>query len=189
MSESKPPSNQPKPPEGAREGKILSRRQFFSIVGWSSFFTSMAGSAFGAYKFFSPSVLYEPPTVFKIGRVEEFGMGVDVRLVKEHQIWVARNERGLYVMIAICRHLGCTPNWLQDVQKFRCPCHGSIYDVYGNVLGDPRRGLYGAPASRSIRRISRSSSTRCLVRTRIPSLLRREGYLWMRKTAKWNPIS
>ena len=131
MSEAKPPL------EGAREGKILSRRQFFSIVGWSSFLTSLGGSAFGAYKFFSPSVLYEPPTVFKIGRPEEFGMGVDVRFMKERQVWVARNERGVYVMIGICRHLGCTPNWLQDVQRFRCPCHGSIYDIYGNVLGGP----------------------------------------------------
>lgn len=131
MSESKPVL------EGAREGKLLSRRQFFSIVGWGSFFTSLGGTAFAAYKFFSPSVLYEPPTVFKIGRPDEFGMGVDVRFMKESQIWVARNERGIYVMIGICRHLGCTPNWLQDVQRFRCPCHGSIYDIYGNVLGGP----------------------------------------------------
>ena len=109
---------------------------------------SVGGSAVGTYKFMFPTVLYEPPTVFKIGKVGDFGMGVDERLKKERQIWVVKNERGLYVLVAICRHLGCTPNWFPDQQRFRCPCHGSIYDIYGNVRGGPApRTLWRAAVS------------------------------------------
>ncbi|MHB8482994.1 MAG: QcrA and Rieske domain-containing protein [Nitrospiria bacterium] len=126
----------------------MSRRKFFNLIGWGGLLASVGGSAVGTYKFMFPTVLYEPPTVFKIGKISDFGMGVDERLKKERQIWVVRNERGLYVLIAICRHLGCTPNWFSDQHVFRCPCHGSIYDIYGNVLGGPApRTLWRAAVS------------------------------------------
>jgi cytochrome b6-f complex iron-sulfur subunit len=115
----------------------MSRRRFFALVGWGGFLASMGGAAFGTFRFMFPEVLYEPPTIFKIGKPTDFGMGVTDTLKKERQIWVVRNERGLYVLVAICRHLGCTPNWFLDQERFRCPCHGSIYDVYGNVRGGP----------------------------------------------------
>ena len=128
-------------PKKSNAQNILTRRRFFNLVGltvgWGGFLASAAGTAVAAYRYMLPEVLYEPPTVFKIGRPEEFGMGVDQRLKSERQIWVVCNDRGLYVLVAICRHLGCTPNWFTDQKKFRCPCHGSIYDIYGNVLGGP----------------------------------------------------
>lgn len=130
-------------PSGDQEKKKkeVSRRRFFTLmglgIGWGGFIAALGGASTGALRYMFPSVLYEPPTVFKIGRAEDYGIGVDKKLKKDHQIWVVRNERGLYVLIAICRHLGCTPNWFQDQQRFRCPCHGSIYDIFGNVLGGP----------------------------------------------------
>jgi cytochrome b6-f complex iron-sulfur subunit len=121
--------------------KAVSRRKFFTLlglgVGWGGFLTALGGTAMASFRYMFPNVLYEPPTIFKIGRPEEFGMGVDARLQKERQIWVVRNPRGIYVLISICRHLGCTPNWFGDQQRFRCPCHGSIYDITGNVTGGP----------------------------------------------------
>jgi cytochrome b6-f complex iron-sulfur subunit len=132
----------------AKNSEEMSRRKFFNLIGWGGLLASMGGSAVGTYKFMFPTVLYEPPTVFKIGKVTDFGMGVDERLKKERQIWVVRNERGLYVLVSICRHLGCTPNWFPDQQRFRCPCHGSIYDIFGNVRGGPApRTLWRASVS------------------------------------------
>ncbi|MBI1819860.1 MAG: Rieske 2Fe-2S domain-containing protein [Nitrospirae bacterium] len=126
----------------------MNRRKFFNLIGWGGLLASAGGSAIGTYKFMFPTVLYEPPTIFKIGKVTDFSMGVDERLKKERQIWVVRNERGLYVLVAICRHLGCTPNWFPDQQRFRCPCHGSIYDIFGNVRGGPApRTLWRAGVS------------------------------------------
>ena len=128
------------------------RRKFLTMlglgIGWTGVMGALGGTGVGALRFMFPNVTYEPPTVFKIGKPEEYGMGVDNRLKKERQIWVVRNERGMYVMVAICRHLGCTPNWFGDQQRFRCPCHGSIYDTMGNVVGGPApRTLWRAGVS------------------------------------------
>ena len=115
----------------------ITRRDFFSIVGWGGLAATLGGSAFSFYKFYFPNVLYESQKVFKIGKPSDYAMGLSEKWKKERQIWVVRNERGIYVMISICRHLGCTPNWFDDKKKFLCPCHGSIYDIAGNVLGGP----------------------------------------------------
>jgi cytochrome b6-f complex iron-sulfur subunit len=45
-----------------------------------------------------------------------------------------------------CPHLGCTVPWkpedptmdsLAPKGRFNCPCHGSIYDRYGNIIQGP----------------------------------------------------
>ena len=42
----------------------------------------------------------------------------------------------------ICTHLGCIPNWLANDQKFKCPCHGSGFQVTGmNFEGPAPRPL------------------------------------------------
>ncbi|MBI1951579.1 MAG: ubiquinol-cytochrome c reductase iron-sulfur subunit, partial [Acidobacteria bacterium] len=44
----------------------------------------------------------------------------------------------------VCTHLGCTPNWLEAENKFKCPCHGS---------GFYRSGInYEGPAPRPLER-------------------------------------
>lgn len=115
----------------------ITRRDFFSLVGWGGVTATLGGSAYSFYRFYSPNVLYETQKVFKIGKPSEYQPGLSEKWKKERQIWVVRNESGIYVMISICRHLGCTPNWFQDKQAFLCPCHGSIFSIEGNVLGGP----------------------------------------------------
>jgi len=48
----------------------------------------------------------------------------------------------MYALVARCTHLGCTPNWLQAQNKFKCPCHGSGYYMSGvNFEGPTPRPL------------------------------------------------
>lgn len=117
--------------------KSITRRDFFSVMGWLSMVVTFGGSIFGAFRYFLPNVLYEKPSVFKIGQPSDYPIGISEKWKREQQIWVVRNEKGIYAMISICRHLGCTPNWFEDRKLFVCPCHGSIYDINGNVLGGP----------------------------------------------------
>src|SRR5690348_8279047 len=82
-------------------------------------------------RFFFPRALYEPKTKFKIGYPGDFGFGVDTKFQNQYRIWVVRNTEGIFVISAICTHLGCTPDWKPSENKFKCPCHGSGYDPEG----------------------------------------------------------
>jgi len=82
-------------------------------------------------RFFFPRALYEPKTKFKIGYPGDFGFGVDTKFQNQFRIWVVRNTEGIFVISAICTHLGCTPDWKPSENKFKCPCHGSGYDPEG----------------------------------------------------------
>jgi len=57
-------------------------------------------------------------------------------------VWLVREEEGIYALSTTCTHLGCTPNWLESEQKFKCPCHGSgFYKTGINFEGPAPRPL------------------------------------------------
>jgi len=116
---------------GAEEpdaGKVVTRRRRFVMAGVLGFL----GVNFLMFlRFFFPRALYEPKTSFRIGYPSDFGFGVDTKFQNAHRIWVVRNTEGIFVISAICTHLGCTPDWKASENKFKCPCHGSGYDSEG----------------------------------------------------------
>ncbi len=105
----------------------MARRKF---VGWSVF-GFLAACMAGTVKFFYPRALFEPRTRFTIGYPSDFGFGVSTKFQQSNRIWVVRNSSGLYVLFAYCTHLGCTPDWNEAENKFKCPCHGSGFDTEG----------------------------------------------------------
>lgn len=53
-------------------------------------------------------------------------------------IWALRRETNeVTVYSPICTHLGCGFRWDGDEKKFKCPCHGSMFDPEGKVVGGP----------------------------------------------------
>jgi cytochrome b6-f complex iron-sulfur subunit len=93
-------------------------------------------------RFFFPRTLFEPKTVFRAGYPADFAFGVDTKFQKDHRIWIVRNAEGLFAIFARCTHLGCTPDWKESENKFKCPCHGSGYDSEGiNFEGPAPRPL------------------------------------------------
>jgi cytochrome b6-f complex iron-sulfur subunit len=53
-----------------------------------------------------------------------------------------KNEPIIYALSTICTHLGCNPNWLEGDRKFKCPCHGSGFQISGiNFEGPAPRPL------------------------------------------------
>jgi menaquinol-cytochrome c reductase iron-sulfur subunit len=61
---------------------------------------------------------------------------------RETVFLVWNGARDVRVFSATCTHLGCQVLWDGDKKRFRCPCHGGVYDVNGQVLdGPPPRPL------------------------------------------------
>jgi cytochrome b6-f complex iron-sulfur subunit len=88
-------------------------------------------------RFFFPRTLFEPSSRFRIGYPADFGIGVDERFKQSHRVWVVRLPDKMFVIFAKCTHLGCTPNWIESENKFKCPCHGSGYDMEGRNFEGP----------------------------------------------------
>jgi cytochrome b6-f complex iron-sulfur subunit len=88
-------------------------------------------------------VLFEPPQSFKAGFPGEYNVGeVDTRWKDAFGVWLVRQPEGFYALIAVCTHLGCSPNWLPAENKFKCPCHGSgFYRTGINFEGPAPRPL------------------------------------------------
>lgn len=115
-------------PDDTDETKAIARRRRFVMAGVLGFL----GVNFLMFlRFFFPRALYEPKTRFLIGYPSDFGLGVDTKFQNQFRIWVVRNTEGIFVISAICTHLGCTPDWKESESKFKCPCHGSGYDSEG----------------------------------------------------------
>ena len=132
----------PKYPEGPDS---LTRRSFITwlAVGWTAFGAAMGGALTAVGRLFFPNVTFEPPQTFKVGFPPDYAVNqVDERWKKKYGVWLVRNERGIYALSTICTHLGCTPNWLEAEQKFKCPCHGSgFYKTGINFEGPAPRPL------------------------------------------------
>ena len=122
----------------------MTRRSFLSLLGWAwvAFTAAAMGALSTMLRFAFPNVTFEPPLKFMAGFPDTYSQGVDERFKSSHRCWIVRNEKGFYALSTICTHLGCTPNWLQAEQKFKCPCHGSGYYITGvNFEGPAPRPL------------------------------------------------
>ena len=138
----------PKPaPKPAAKGK---QRRFFLFAlvgswfagGWTAFTASMGLMTLGTLRFLYPNVLSEPPSKIKVGFPDNYEEGKVVERYKDQNTWVVRKEGEIYALSTTCTHLGCTPNWLEREQKFKCPCHGSGYYISGiNFEGPAPRPL------------------------------------------------
>ena len=133
----------PKPP---------TRRNF--MMSWAGAAWGMFGLANGVgtvamLRFMLPNVLFEPPQVFKAGKLEDFEYDKpDERFKVDKKCWIVKmnkdwnGKKQLAALDTTCTHLGCTPNVLFSELKIKCPCHGSGFRFTGiNFEGPAPRPL------------------------------------------------
>jgi len=145
------PRPAPPPKAPAKTGK---ERRFFLLalfgamfgtwiaVAWTALTLSMLGMVLGTVRFLFPNVLSEPPSKVKAGFPDQYEEGKVVDRFKDQNFWVVRNQGIIYALSTTCTHLGCTPNWLEREEKFKCPCHGSGFKISGvNFEGPAPRPL------------------------------------------------
>ena len=113
-----------------------SRRDFFGRIGIAACAAAVAGSGVVTLDYLRPRVLFEPPTRFRAGTPLDYPEGV-VRFNKQQRAYVIGASGGVYALSAVCTHLGCITRFLSDEKCIACPCHGSRFDLEGNVIHGP----------------------------------------------------
>lgn len=132
------------PDEGRRNVVLASLAVFGSwfAIAWLALGASTLGFLLGTVRFLFPNVLSEPPSKFKVGDKAQFEDGKVNERFKDQGAWIVRFQGQIYALSTTCTHLGCTPNWLEAEQKFKCPCHGSGFKISGvNFEGPAPRPL------------------------------------------------
>jgi cytochrome b6-f complex iron-sulfur subunit len=148
----KPDYAKPKPKVAiaATPEALEDRRDFFGSALAGGFWLLGGVSALWTLltvKFMFPNVLREPPSKFKVGLPDAFPPGqVQEKFKAQFGIWIVNTEYNgqpqIFALKSVCTHLGCTPNWLEAEQKFKCPCHGSGFYKDGiNFEGPAPRPL------------------------------------------------
>jgi cytochrome b6-f complex iron-sulfur subunit len=75
--------------------------------------------------------------IIEAGTVDNFPLNSVTAFVRG-KFYLARLEDGGFLALSRkCTHLGCTVPWVADRQRFECPCHASMYDIRGEVIGPP----------------------------------------------------
>jgi cytochrome b6-f complex iron-sulfur subunit len=142
----KPAAKAEKPDEDRRGFMMLLFGSFLGI-GFTSLSATTALWTLGSARFMFPNILTEPPSRFKVGFKDSLSPGqVETKYVAQYGVWICSSEykgqKEIYALKTVCTHLGCTPNWLEGEQKFKCPCHGSGFYKDGiNFEGPAPRPL------------------------------------------------
>lgn len=126
----------------------MSRRKFlmnWSSAAWLTFTGANAIMGLQFLRFLYPNVLFEPPMVFKAGKIEDYDWDKpDEKFKQTFGTWIVKiskdeigNRKALVALSTVCTHLGCTPNILLNEQKIKCPCHGSGFRFSGKNFEGP----------------------------------------------------
>ena len=114
--------------------KEIFRRKFLTGLALGGMLASIGLCVAGVLRFLLLNVFYERSSIFKIGKAKDYPLGVTIFL-PDHNVYVSRDAEGIYVVSAICTHLGCVVS--RKSEGFQCPCHGSVYDTEGRIVKGP----------------------------------------------------
>ncbi len=123
----------------------LTRRQFLAVA-WTLAGLLAAGESVGAVLAFA----YPRQEAGAFGGQVAIGSVADIvkslpdakarpdeTFKNTGRFYLSRTEDGLLALYRKCVHLGCIVPWNDAEDQFHCPCHGSLYNRKGEVLGGP----------------------------------------------------
>ena len=119
----------------------LSRRSFLNKIWIALGLVAGAELAAGTVAWFRPrkNKSSDDPgeTVVDAGPVEQFEHGSVNAFVKGRFYLVRMEDGGFLALSRTCTHLSCTVPWVEDENRFVCPCHSSVFDIKGDVIDPP----------------------------------------------------
>ena len=121
--------------------KDNSRRRFLTKIWALLGFVALAEFIAVAFAFLRPgkSKIHGKGSdgIITGGAIDKFAPNSVTAFVRG-RFYLARLEDGGFLAISRkCTHLGCTVPWIAQENKFKCPCHGSAFDITGNVISLP----------------------------------------------------
>jgi cytochrome b6-f complex iron-sulfur subunit len=119
-------------------GRGMSRREVLGVL-WGVSLAGLFGQAGVALvQYLQPQVAAGSfGTKITAGRAKEFKLGT-ISYVQKGHFYISRLEDGGFLALwQRCTHLGCTVPWVKDEQQFHCPCHSSLFNTRGEVIGGP----------------------------------------------------
>jgi len=116
---------------GAKE---MRRRDFLAWLSGIGVAGSALAGVFSTFFFMKPRVTFGQPNRFLIGRPEDYPSGARVA-IDAKRVCIVRDGNRVAAISTTCTHLGCIV--APSATGFQCPCHGSQFDVDGNVTGGP----------------------------------------------------
>lgn len=140
------------PAEGGDHTPVGSRRRFFCWV------TRVAAGLVGlglaiplAGYVISPALKRRAQSWVEVGQLDTLQEGEPTQLdyvtiardgymeaKTQKAVWAVKHLDGAVTVFApLCTHLGCGYHWDVTDRRFKCPCHGSVYDVTGEVVAGP----------------------------------------------------
>ena len=116
--------------------KGLSRSQFLGI-SWVGVGGLLFGESLVAlFNFMKPISKSGFGGLVYAGKVDEFAVGSVTRILAG-RFYIVRSEEGFLALWQKCTHLGCSVPWSEEEGQFHCPCHGSLFNTRGEVVGGP----------------------------------------------------
>jgi len=130
-----------KPIEPAADGKTERRRAFLSKIWIALGVIALAEGIALVVAFLKPRKTRDkkvgPGLVIEAGPVDQFSPNSVTAFVRGRFYLARQPDGGFLALSHKCTHLGCSLPWVDEKQKFICPCHASSFDIRGEVTGAP----------------------------------------------------
>jgi cytochrome b6-f complex iron-sulfur subunit len=120
---------------------VPSRRSFLNILWLSLGLVALVEFVTVTFAFLRPQKSKarreRSDAIVSGGALDQF-MPDSVTAFVRGRFYLARLADGGFLALSRkCTHLGCTVPWVAEDKKFICPCHGSAFDITGNVISSP----------------------------------------------------
>ena len=131
----------PKKAKAKKSQTAPTRRSFLNILWIILGGVALAEFVAVAFAFLRPRKLKargkNADSIITAGAVESFTPNSVTAFVRGKFYLARLKDGGFLALSRTCTHLGCTVPWVEKEMKFACPCHGSAFDITGNVIDAP----------------------------------------------------
>lgn len=125
---------------GASKTPKVTRRSFLARLWLFLGLVALAELIWVGVSFLRPKKrkeIAEAENIIVAGPVDRFEPG-SVTAFPRGRFYLARLENGGFLALSReCTHLGCTVPWMEEENRFVCPCHASVFDIRGVVISPP----------------------------------------------------